>query len=200
MGDPRKNHKQFKRPRTPFDKNRISEEKSFVNKFGLKNKKEIWHSEGYIDKIRAQAKKLIIHPEEQEIFFNRLAKLGLIKSGATIDDVLDLTKEKLFERRLQTIVFKKKLAKSLRESRQLIVHKKIKIANRIMNVPSYIVRIEEENKISVVKKQKKKKATEKIMEQSTEQSAKQPEQSIKQPEQLKQSEPQKIQEEKQEKK
>lgn len=179
MGDPRKEHKQFKRPRAPFDKNRISEEKSFVNKFGLKNKKEIWRSESYIDRIRAQAKKLIIHPEEQEVFFNRLVKFGLIKSGATIDDVLALTKEKLFERRLQTIVFKKKLASSLRGSRQLIVHKKIKIGNRIMNIPSYIVRIGEENKISVVKKQKKEKATEKIIEQP---------------------EPQKLQGEKQEKK
>ena len=157
MGDPRRQHKQYKRPRTPFDKTRIDEEKTLLKKFGLKNKKEIWRSERYIDKIRAQAKKLILNPEQQHIFINRLVKLGLAQPKATIDDILALTKEKLFERRFQTIVFKRGLAKSLRAARQLIAHKNVKIKGRVVNIPGYIVRTEEENKISLVRKEKKEK-------------------------------------------
>ncbi len=163
MGDPKKQHKKYARPRTPFDKSRIDEEKSLIKKYGLKIKREIWHAESYIDRIRAQAKKLIVEPEKQKIFIDSLVRLGLIKTDATIDDVLALTKEKLFDRRLQTIVFKKGLAKTIRGARQFIVHKRIKIGNRIVSVPSYIVRKEEENKISIIKKSKKEKATEPIL-------------------------------------
>lgn len=154
MGDPKKQHKKFSRPRTPFDKTRIREEKNLIKKYGLKNKKEIWRSESYIDRIRAQAKKLILQPEQQEIFIRRLVKLGLINSNATIDDILALTKEKLLERRFQTIVFKKGFAKTPKEARQLITHKKVKIGDRTVDVPGYVVKTEEEDKISLIKKEK----------------------------------------------
>ncbi len=147
MGDPKHPHKKYARPKTPFDRSRIEEEKTLIKKYGLKNKKEIWSAESFINRIRAQAKKLIVEPEKQKAFIERLVKLGLIKSEATIDDVLALTKEKLLERRLQTIVYKKGLAKTPKEARQLIVHRKIKIKDRIVNVPGYIVRKEEENEI-----------------------------------------------------
>ncbi|MCL6500852.1 MAG: 30S ribosomal protein S4, partial [Candidatus Pacearchaeota archaeon] len=76
-----------------------------------------------------------------------------VKSTANIDDILALTKEKLLERRLQTIVYKKGIAKTPKEARQLVSHKKIKIGPRIVNIPSYIVEVEEEDKISLVKKE-----------------------------------------------
>ena len=157
MGDPRKQHKQFTRPKTLFDKSRIDEEKALLEKYGLKNKKEIWRSESYIGRIRNQAKKLILYPEQQEAFINRLVKLGLIKSDATIDDILALTKEKLLERRLQNIVFKKGLAKTPKEARQLVVHRKIQIRNNIVNIPSYIVKTKEEGLILKVKEKEKNK-------------------------------------------
>ncbi|MCX8194479.1 MAG: 30S ribosomal protein S4, partial [Candidatus Pacearchaeota archaeon] len=106
MGDPRRQHKKYSRPRQLFTKARIEEEKALVKKYGLKNRREIWRAESYINRIRAQAKKLIVQPEQQEAFINRLAKLGLVRPTSTIDDILALTKEKLLERRLQTIVYK----------------------------------------------------------------------------------------------
>ncbi len=157
MGDPKKQHKKFSRPRTIFDKNRILEEKNLMKKYGLKNKKEIWRSESYIDRIRAQAKKLILEPEQQEIFVKHLANLGLVNPNATIDDILALTKEKLLERRLQTIVFKKGLAKTIKEARQLINHRKIMINGKIVNVPGYIVKSQEENKITKIEERPKQK-------------------------------------------
>ncbi len=158
MGDPKKRHKKYSRPRKLFDKTRIEEEKSLIKKYGLKNKKEIWKAETEINRIRGLAKNLIVaSQEEQEKFFNHLIHLGLIRQGANIDDVLALTKEKLLERRLQTIIVKKNLSKSIKEARQLIVHRKIKVSGKVIDAPSYIVKADEENEINLIKKQKKKK-------------------------------------------
>lgn len=152
MGDPRKLHKKFSKPRQIFSKARIEEEKNIVKNYGLKNMREIWKAETEINRIRNRAKELILKPELQEAFFVRLRKIGLIKGQVNIDDVLALTKEKLLERRLQTLVFKKGFAKTIKEARQLITHKKIKIGDRIVNIPGYITNIEEEKKISLIKK------------------------------------------------
>ena len=158
MGDPKRKHKKYSRPRQLFEKARIEEENSLIKRYGLKNKKEIWKAESEIDRIRSLAKKLIVSSqEEQEKFFNRLIKLGLIKAGDNIDDVLALTKEKLLARRLQTIVFKRGLAKTPKGARQLIVHRKIIIGNKVVDAPSYIVKSNEEETIMIKKKEKKEK-------------------------------------------
>ena len=41
-----------------------------------------------------------------------------------------------------------------KEARQLIAHKHVAINNRIINIPSYIVKSDEDDKIKVFKKQK----------------------------------------------
>jgi small subunit ribosomal protein S4 len=169
MGDPKKKHKKYSRPKQLFDKTKIEEERNITKKFGLKNKKEIWRAESEINRIRGLAKKLIVaSPEEQEKFFNRLINLGLIKQGATIDDVLALTREKLLERRLQTIVAKKGLSKTVKEARQLIVHRKVRVAKKVIDAPSYHVKADEEDKIKIIKKEKKKKKEEKTLEENKE--------------------------------
>ncbi|MCL1966091.1 MAG: 30S ribosomal protein S4, partial [Candidatus Bathyarchaeota archaeon] len=64
-----------------------------------------------------------------------------------LDDVLDLTIEDILERRLQTIVFRKSLARTIFQSRQLITHAHISINNRRVTIPGYIVPKGEEDKI-----------------------------------------------------
>lgn len=167
MGDPSRPKKQFSRPLKPFDKNRIQEEKEITKKYGLKNKKEIWKADAIIKNIRSQAKKLILNPERRGELFNRLIRMGLIKQDATIDDILALTKERLLDRRLQTFVLKKSLAKTVKEARQLIVHRKIKVNERILTIPGYSLKIDEEDKISLVP-QKQKKQKESIQEMTQE--------------------------------
>ncbi|MBS3073684.1 30S ribosomal protein S4 [Candidatus Pacearchaeota archaeon] len=167
MGDPSRPKKQFSRPLKPFDKNRIQEEKEITQKYGLKNKKEIWKADAIITSIRSQAKKLILNPERRGELFNRLIRMGLIKQDATIDDILALTKERLLDRRLQTFVLKKGLAKTSKEARQLIVHRKIKVNERILTIPGYILKIDEEEKIGLVP-QKQKKQKESIQEMAQE--------------------------------
>lgn len=137
-------HKRYKRPKKPFDKARIEEEKRLMKEYGLKNKREIWKAETNISRIRAQARKLIVEPEKQEQFLNKLRKIGLIDEKAGLNEVLSLTKRDWLERRLQTIVFKKGLAKTIKEARQLIVHRKILVNDRVVDVPSYVVKKDEE--------------------------------------------------------
>ena len=154
----RKQHKKYSRPRKLFEKIRIEGENVLMNKYGLKNKKEIWRADFYIGRIRVQAKKLITASQEkQEEFIARLAKLGLIKSTSKIDDVLALTKESLLERRLQTLVLKKGLAKTIKSARQLINHRHILLNNDIVTIPSRIVLLEEENNLKLKEKKKKEK-------------------------------------------
>ena len=49
----------------------------------------------------------------------RLKKMGVLDQTAVLDNVLDLSIEDLLERRLQTIVFRKGLARTIFQSRQL---------------------------------------------------------------------------------
>jgi small subunit ribosomal protein S4 len=151
----KKKHKQYSRPKRPFDKERLVEEEEIKKAFGLKNKKEIWRSESRIKQIRDRAKKLIsANPEEQKTLFERLKKIGL--KVETIADVLSLDKEDYLRRRLQTIVVLKKLASTQKGARQLIVHKKVLVDGNVVDSPSYIVPVKLEDKISLKKGVKKK--------------------------------------------
>jgi len=150
-------HKTYSKPKRPFDKARIEEESQIKKEFGLKNKKEIWKADARINSIREKAKKLVnANEEERKALFNSLEKIGLkVKS---IADVLSLDKKDYLNRRLQTIVFKKKLVPTIKTARQLIVHKKILINKKVTNSPSYVVPLELENKIELkVSKKKAKK-------------------------------------------
>jgi len=152
----RKQHKKFTSPRRLFDKARIDEENILLKNYGLKNKKEIWKADFLVNKARNQAKALITaSAEKQKEFIERLIAKGLVKKGAQIDDVLALTKEAILERRLQTVVFKKGIAKTAKAARQSITHRHIMVDGEIVTVPSYFVNLYNENKISLIRKMKK---------------------------------------------
>jgi len=154
----RKQHKRYTTPRKRFNKTRIDEENIILKNYGLKNKKEVWRADFMIDKFRRQAKELITaSSEKQKKFIEMLSEKGLVKKDSQIDDVLALTKEAILNRRLQTIVFKKGLAKTAKEARQHITHRHILVDRSIVTVPSYFVNLEKENKISMQKKAKKEK-------------------------------------------
>ncbi len=165
MGDITRKHKKFTRPRQLFNRGRIDEENILVERYGLKNKKEIWKAKTKISGIRRRAKNLINDKNEEirQEFFIKLNNMGFdIKE---ISDVLGLTERDLFERRLQTFVVKKGLANTAKQARQLIVHKHVSVNGIIVNIPSFWITRDLENKIEV--NSKKKKPT-KIMEKSKE--------------------------------
>ena len=152
----KRKHKTYSRPKRPFDKPRIEEEAGIMEEFGLKNKREIWKVEAKLKSIREKAKKLISSkPEEQQLLFNKLNKMGLKVNS--ISSVLSLDKQDYMKRRLQTIVVAKKLASTPKQARQLIVHKKVFVDGRAVDTPSYVVPIELENKITLKEKKIQKK-------------------------------------------
>jgi len=152
MGDPKKQKKQYRRPLMIWDEERIARDKELIEEYGLKNKKEIWKVESHLASLHNQAKKLIASSSEQskketELLLTKLISLKLLQSSSKLEDVLSLTEKDLLNRRLQTIVLKKSLAKSPKQSRQFITHNHIALAGQVMNVPSYLVGIEDEQKI-----------------------------------------------------
>jgi small subunit ribosomal protein S4 len=144
----------YQKPKKAFETSRIKEENQIKDKYGLKNKKEIWKAIAKIAYFRQRAKSLITaDPEEQILFLNKLKNLGL--KTETIADVLALEVEDILQRRLATVVVAKTLATTPRQARQMIVHKKVLINNFAIDSPSYLVPINEENLISVRKITKK---------------------------------------------
>jgi small subunit ribosomal protein S4 len=147
-------HKRYSRPKKPYDKQRIEGENELVKMYGLKNKREIWKAKSKIDSLRRRAKNLITASrQEQEKLFKKMGKIGF--PASEISDILSLTAEDLLKRRLQSVVVRKGLVKTPKQARQLIVHKHIIIGKRIVNVPSYIVSIDEEDQIKLVEKNRK---------------------------------------------
>ena len=156
----KRKHKSYSRPKRPFDKQRIDEEANIKKEFGLKNKREIWKAEAKIKSIREKAKKLIsAKPEEQKKLFDQLKKIGL--NVNSISDVLSLDTRDYLKRRLQTVLVEKKIARTIKNSRQLITHKKVLVDGNVVNSPSYVVTIELEDKISLRLRKKKQNKKEK---------------------------------------
>jgi len=139
----RKQSKKYSRPRKPFDKARITEENILKEEYGLKNKKEIWKAEAAIGRIRNLAKQLITKSEEEKTAFAK----KLQKKGFNVDSIagaLALKKEDWLKRRLQTIVFYKKLTNTPKQARQFVSHKHVSIGEQVINIPSYQVSLEQE--------------------------------------------------------
>ena len=153
MGDPKKQRKKYDTPRFAWRKDILQEELKLLGQYGLRNKHELWRHKTMLSKVRGIARSLIGRPaEEREKMENelltRLKKLGVLQETAALDNVLDLTIEGLLERRLQTIVFRKGLTRTIHQSRQLVTHGHVTIGNRRVTVPSYIVSKEEEQQIA----------------------------------------------------
>ncbi len=145
--------KLFVRPKKAFESARIMEENELVKKYGLKNKREIWKTLAKITYYRRRAKELAKSSrEEQEVFFSKLNALGLKTNS--IADVLGLKVENLLERRLPSVMARKKIASSPKQARQMVAHKKVAVGGNVINIPSYIVPVAFENSISIRKKQK----------------------------------------------
>ena len=75
-------------------------------------------------------------------------KYGFLDESQTkLDYVLALTAQDVLERRLQTLVFKLGLAKSIHHARVLIKQRHIRVGKQIVNVPSFLVRVDSQKHI-----------------------------------------------------
>lgn len=151
MGDPKRIKKKYETPGHPWRKERLDEELKLMGDYGLRNKREIWRASSQLRKYRSMARSLYTavgqrRAEEEAKLMGRLYRLGLLPQQATLDDVLRLSVRDLLERRLQTIVYRLGLAKTVYQARQLIAHGKVFVGERKVKAPSYqVLRGEEES-------------------------------------------------------
>ncbi|KAI0079562.1 40S ribosomal protein S9 [Panus rudis PR-1116 ss-1] len=152
---PRNCSKTYKVPRRPFESARLDAELKLAGEYGLRNKREIWRIGLILSKIRRAARELLKLDDkdpkrlfEGNALIRRLVRIGVLdESRMRLDYVLSLKIEDFLERRLQTQVFKSGLAKSIHHARVLIRQRHIRVGRQIVNVPSFVVRLDSQKHI-----------------------------------------------------
>jgi len=155
LGDPKRPRKKYETPKQPWRTERLLEELKIVGEYGLRNKRELWRAASILRKYRKIARSLFVLTEQERVkkesvLIRTLYKMGILPENATADDVLRLTVRDILERRLQTIVFRLGLAKTIYHARQLITHRHIAVGDRVVSAPSYLVKRGEEEKIRLL--------------------------------------------------
>jgi len=146
MGDPKKARKKWEGPSTPWSKEQLVREQELLGRYGLRNKKEIYIARTIVKNLRLQARSLLAIPPAERAarekqLTAKIVRMGLLdKEELTVSDVLGLTEENLLERRLQTIVFRNGLSRTIYQARQLIVHGHVTVNGVRVTSPSYIVK------------------------------------------------------------
>lgn len=154
MGDPRRPRRTYSKPRSPWRSDQLAQELYLVGSYGLRNKRELWKAYTQLSSIRKQARRLLaaspaVRSRDEGILLDSLFKKGLLSSGMILDDVLSLSVEDMLSRRLQSIVYRRGSAVSPLQARQLIVHRHVKIGDRVVTVPGYHVTAEDEKRIQL---------------------------------------------------
>jgi small subunit ribosomal protein S4 len=188
MGSPKKQKKKFSKPNHPWQKERILAEQELLKSYGLRRKYELWKMNTILKNFTKQAKNLTATnnkqvEKERNQLLTKLSSLGLIGKDSKIGDILSLTLKDILERRLQTVLLRKSMAKSFKQARQLIVHQHISLGDKTITSPSFLVPSGKESEIQfaqnsafinashpervVIEKPKKAKTAEKKTEEKT---------------------------------
>jgi len=154
MGDPKKLRKKYQTPSHPWRRDVLKEELRLIGEYGLRNKKELWRAASNLRRYRVMARATMgltenRRREAENSLVGKLHRMGLLRSGSTCDDVLQLTARDFLERRLQTVVFRQGRAKSMYQARQLIGHGRVLVRGAKVTAPGYHVMRGEEDVLDV---------------------------------------------------
>jgi small subunit ribosomal protein S4 len=145
MGLPIKHKRNYVSHKKRWDKSTILEEAKIVEDYALKNKKEIRRIEFMLSKFKTIAKSFNSsedgsESEDAKKFIVSLKAKGFLSAEAeSLDEVLNITVRDILERRLSNIVYKLKLARSPRQSRQFVVHRHVRVLGKVMDSPSALI-------------------------------------------------------------
>lgn len=156
MGGKKKSRKTYLdgKPKKLWNTQLLLEELQLMGEYGLRNKRELWKARAILKHIVRRARSLLSMRAEERAqlelpFKEKLYKLGFIEDvSIPLDRVLSLDVRAILDRRLQTLIYKKGLAKTLYEARQLITHGHIAINGRRVRSPGFLVPRDLEDKIS----------------------------------------------------
>jgi small subunit ribosomal protein S4 len=151
MGDPKRITNKYQTPAHPWNKARLEQEKPLMQKYGLESKKELWKITSKLKTFKQNAKRLVAlkgdqAEKERQQMFEKLKSFGLVESNS-LDEILGMNPEQLLDRRLQTVVLKKGLARTVKQARQMITHRHIIVNGKKVTAPSYLVRLAEEHTV-----------------------------------------------------
>ncbi len=155
MGAPKRNRKKFTKPRDKYNLPRIEADRSVIKEYGLKNMHELWAAQTELSRLRGNVRMLLAgNPGLEGVhtqIVSRLSKLGIVSGDINLERLLDLKTNDLLERRLQSRVFRRGLARSMKQARQLITHGFVSIGGIKVDRPGYIVRLAEDERIGYYK-------------------------------------------------
>ncbi|MEZ0249280.1 MAG: 30S ribosomal protein S4 [Thermoproteus sp.] len=156
MGGKKKSRKTYLdgKPKKLWNTQLLLEELQLMGEYGLRNKRELWKARAILKHIVRRARSLLSMRAEERAplevpFKERLYKMGFIEDvNMPLDRVLSLDVRAVLDRRLQTVIYKRGLAKTPYEARQLIAHGHIAINGRRIRSPGFLVPRDLEDKIT----------------------------------------------------
>merc|ERR1712012_841903 len=120
-------------------------ELKLIGEYGLRNKREVWRVKYSLAKIRTAARELLTLDEKdpRRLFEGNALLRRLVRTGVLAEDKMKLD----YVLALKTQVFKLGLAKSIHHARVLIRQRHIRVRKQVVNIPSYIVRLDSQKHI-----------------------------------------------------
>ena len=120
-----------------FDIHKLTVERKLLEKYGLRNKKQIAKTKGYVQKYQRVVRSYGVDSSITRSIVDKLVRLDIIKEDAS--EINGISVENFLDRRLQSLVAKQK-GITCNNARQLITHGHVLVGGVCKRRPSYLIR------------------------------------------------------------